>query len=197
MRRTGRRLSARGRTIVRTGIPAARRGVAGRTSLPLPQSHSTCSRPRMNIHRQNNTIHINNIMNSALDSFSRRYQNNHYYTATSLSANTTNNNNVNPSLRHETRASLETPLESSRKIGRMTSTRDAGKWRFLYCQANGMASQDVRNRKVDGITKIIEAYDINGAVFCETCVNWSTLPHNKRMKSWFDNMMEREIQVMS
>lgn len=135
-------------------------------------------------------------MNSALDSFSRRYQNNHYYTATSLSANTTNNNNnVNPSLRHETRASLETPLESSRKIGRMTSTRDAGKWRFLYCQANGMASQDVRNRKVDGITKIIEAYDINGAVFCETCVNWSTLPHNKRMKSWFDNMMEREIQV--
>lgn len=58
-----------------------------------------------------------------------------------------------------------------------------------------MATPSARDRKVDGITKLVEAFDINGVVICETCVNWSTLSHGRRMKSWFDNLMEREIQV--
>lgn len=103
--------------------------------------------------------------------------------------------NIDASLRHETRAVIESPNGASQRIGRMTNSRDPGTWRFLYCQANGMATPDARNRKVDGISKIIDAYDINGTVICETCMNWSTLPHDKRMKSWFDNMFEREIQV--
>lgn len=77
----------------------------------------------------------------------------------------------------------------------MKPARESGKWRFLYVQANGMADTKARHRKVDGITKLINAFDINGAVLCETGVNWGTLPHDKHMKSWFDNMMDREIKV--
>jgi hypothetical protein len=179
-------LSARGASMVITGYPAPNGVGAGSTT---PRKHNRYKR-----HRPTKQNRVNNIEHrtstSALNDFSA------FRSQQSSTNNNNRNNNIDSSLRQETRAAMSSAVpQASSRYGRMKPARESGKWRFLYVQANGMADTKARHRKVDGITKLINAFDINGAVLCETGVNWGTLPHDKHMKSWFDNMMDREIKV--
>ena len=71
-------------------------------------------------------------------------------------------------------------------VGAMPLNKANGVWRWMYCQVNGMASQEARERKLRELIYLARKYDVNGIVFCELGVNWSTYPRSKNLASWFE-----------
>ena len=49
-------------------------------------------------------------------------------------------------------------------IGHMPENKEDGRWRFMCCQVNGMATQSARERKVREMSCLARKYDVNGIV---------------------------------
>lgn len=177
--------------MVRLGVSAPSRGGAGRTS------HTTTSRlhtaPRRSLH--NTTSQGPLQRRTALEEFTERQQRrNSRRDSTSVARE---RQRFDPEMRRNDERAARGNSTSVRvpRIGHLPSSRAPGVWRFLYCQLNSMASPESRPNKIDGIVRLIEEFDINGAVMCETGINWSRMEHHQQFSSWFDNRMEREIKT--
>ena len=79
------------------------------------------------------------------------------------------------------------------RIGTLRSSRPEGTWRFMYCQMNGLATASRRWEKIEQLSHLVQEFDVNGVVMCETGVNWDTYPRGNPFKGWLDNNFEREI----
>lgn len=56
-------------------------------------------------------------------------------------------------------------------IGRVPIKKEAGTWRFLLGNANGLATHRVRNFKATRVNDIVAEYDVDGLGFCEVGID--------------------------
>ena len=71
------------------------------------------------------------------------------------------------------------------RLGDLPTARPPSVFRFLGGQLNGMCTRSVRDRKLSQIHQLIDNWEIQGCCFQEVGINWSALPSQERMDSWF------------
>lgn len=91
--------------------------------------------------------------------------------------------------RDERAAKLTVP-----RIGSLPKDKTDGTWRLMYCQTNKLSGADSRARKIPRMVGLINDFDVDVVMMCETGVNWGVGPASHTMKSWFDHLMDREIK---
>ena len=83
------------------------------------------------------------------------------------------------------------------RIGNLASVRPDGVWRWMYCQINSFSAGATREMKIKKVLALIDKYEVDGVVFCESGINWSVGPASRDLKSYFDPFMERECRAVS
>ena len=71
------------------------------------------------------------------------------------------------------------------RVGTIPAERPANTFRFMSGQLNSMCSHAIRDRKLRQIEEIIEKWDVQAGCFQEVGINWSSLPRQEQMTSWF------------
>ena len=71
------------------------------------------------------------------------------------------------------------------RVGHMSQDRPDATFRIMGGQLNGMCTRSVRDRKLRQIESIMSEWDVQAGCFQEIGINWSALPHQERMDSWF------------
>ena len=71
------------------------------------------------------------------------------------------------------------------RVGNIPSERPTDTFRIMSGQLNGMCSTTVRDRKLRQIEEIIDKWDVQAGCFQEVGINWSALPRQEQMTSWF------------
>ena len=67
----------------------------------------------------------------------------------------------------------------------------------MYCQINSFSAGATREMKIKKVLALIDKYEVDGVVFCESGINWSVGPSSRDLKSYFDPFMERECRAVS
>lgn len=83
------------------------------------------------------------------------------------------------------------------KVGNLAAVRPEGVWRLMYCQINSFSASSLREMKIRKVIALIDKYEVDGVVFCESGINWSAVPSSRDLKSFFDPYMERECRAAS
>ena len=81
------------------------------------------------------------------------------------------------------------------KVGNLAAVRPDGVWRLMYCQINSFSAGALREMKIRKAIALIDKYEVDGVVFCESGINWSVGPSLRDLKSFFDSYMERECRA--
>ncbi len=78
------------------------------------------------------------------------------------------------------------------RIGNISQRKGYNTFRWMYCQANGMASNQA---KLWDILQLAETFDADGIVLVEVGVNWQYFHHSSRLSSWCNRLSAREIRA--
>jgi hypothetical protein len=63
----------------------------------------------------------------------------------------------------------------------------------MYCQINSFSVGSTRAEKIHKVVQLINKFEVDGVVFCESGINWDVGPLSRDLISCFDPYMEREI----
>jgi hypothetical protein len=70
-------------------------------------------------------------------------------------------------------------------LGQMEQQQPDSLFRFLGCQLNSASLMEVRMRKVDKLTRLINNWEVHAGCLPEVGVNWGTYPSSANLASWF------------
>ena len=78
------------------------------------------------------------------------------------------------------------------RIGNITHMKGDDVFRWMYVQANGMASNST---KLQNMWKLAEEYDVDGIAIIEVGVNWKYYRPSSRLTSWVNKLSTREVRA--